>query len=901
MKIFFLSFLFLWGTIDLCAQKKSIGNVEYRTWPYLDAAMISNNGNFISYSIKRGEFPGIVFKMIVQSTNNDWKMEFSNIPNSPRFTPDSRYFLFKNQGDSLGILNLESKAIIYEANISSFTTPDKGTGEWIVYSGNDKNRGVFIRNLKTGKKSSFSQVSSYWLSENGKEIIFQQTDNNSKKAQTLTSLNLANMESQDIFSDEAIENVVVDFQRGQLAFKARASIWYYKKGTSKAICLADSTYSISNPEFELGSIQKFSKEGGQLFIHLKLRKGPRYEIRPGEVEIWSYTDIKLQSQQDDELNSETLYLARINLEDRGLVCLQRYDDELCLSASISDKSLLTYHQRGGGYFNDRSWIAAAQPIFELINAITGERKELDWLHDVNARLSPEGKYIIYFDNKDMQYCSYDLANSKHYKITTPWLNYNSKVGRGVVTWFPKDDGVLVYDNNDVWKLDPSGKERAVNLTNGYGLKSDVIFSLVLDNGSESIISKDKPLIFSAFNNQNKTNGFFSKRLDKLGDPEVLTMGAYVYHLESRNSIRGFIGNPIKAKNAEKYIVQRMSATESPNYFSTSDFKSFIPLSNFQPQKDYNWYTAELHSWRSGDGRSLQGILYKPEDFDLKRKYPVIFYCYERLSDGLNAYLKPESNGATIDIATYVSNGYLVFLPDIYYKIGDPMQGTYDAVVSAIKYVRDLPFVKSNKIGIQGHSFGGIQINYLITKTNLFTAACSSSSIADMISGYGTLSDGIKPKTLDFESGQYRMGSTLWENLQGYIKNSPVLNAHRASTPLLMKEGKKDTACPYPNALEFFLGLRRLGKKVWMLVYPDGGHTLDGQDAEDFDVRMMQFFDHYLKDKSAPIWMLDGIPASRRYLETHFVIDSTGRTPGSGILTKEQQYKSDSLFNGIPQK
>jgi dienelactone hydrolase len=463
---------------------------------------------------------------------------------------------------------------------------------------------------------------------------------------------------------------------------------------------------------------------------------------------------------------------------------------------------------------------------------------------------------------------------------------------------PDDKAVLIYDQNDIWKLDPSGNTAPVNLTHGYGLKNHVIFKLAIESDNDSISLKDNSLLLSAFNVENKNSGFYTINLYGGKDPKECCMGPYIYK-QSTPFMPG-MDEIIKARNKNIYIVQRMSAKEPANYFYTTDFKNFTRITNFNLEKEYNWYTTELLSWKSLDGRKLQGILYKPENFDANKKYPVIFYCYERLSDRLNAYLEPEYSQGSMDIATYVSNGYLVFTPDIYYRIGDPLQGSYDAVVSAAQYVSTFPFVNSKKMGLQGHSFGAIQINYLITHTSLFAAACSASGISNFVSGYGSLEgnsfEGYNGGLAGlYETGQNRMGSTLWGNLKGYVKNSSIFQVDKVTTPLLMMHTKKDEICPYANAMEFFLGLRRLGKKVWMLVYPEGKHSVLGKESEDFTIRMQQFFDYYLKDKPAPIWMLEGTKEKDTGIKYALDLDVLGRTPGPSLLTPEEEKKVDNLM------
>ncbi|WP_448635234.1 alpha/beta hydrolase family protein [Pedobacter panaciterrae] len=474
-------------------------------------------------------------------------------------------------------------------------------------------------------------------------------------------------------------------------------------------------------------------------------------------------------------------------------------------------------------------------------------------------------------------------------------------GRGIAGWLANDAGLLFYENYDIWRLDLSGQKAPVNLTNGYGRIHQLAFSIIDGQFNHQPIPDNQKIILATFNLVSKQNGFYSLGLDKANEPQFLNMGNYFYGAPTMVSVDGVSTIPVKAKNAGVYLVQRMSAGEAPNYFSTRDFKTFRILSNVNPERGYKWYSTELHSWTTLNGKKLQGILYKPEDFDSHKRYPIIFGYYERKSNNLNVYIKPNTlcQGCEIDIPTYVSNGYLVFTPDIVSNIGDPMQGTYDAVVSAAKYIAGLPFVDGTKMGIQGCSWGGFQTNYLVTHTNLFAAACSASGIADWIGDYGRLFSNGYPKQGMYEFGQCRMGQSIWEIPGAYIKSSPIFQLDKVTTPFLIMHTKKDEVCSFDDAIELFTGLRRLGKKSWMLAYPDADHGVYGKQAQDFSFRMAQFFDHYLKDKPAPIWMTRGFRASRRGLDTGLELDSIIKTPDLGLLTPEEQMNVDSLMTRKP--
>lgn len=279
------------------------------------------------------------------------------------------------------------------------------------------------------------------------------------------------------------------------------------------------------------------------------------------------------------------------------------------------------------------------------------------------------------------------------------------------------------------------------------------------------------------------------------------------------------------------------------------------------------------------GNYSQGILYKPEDFSPQKKYPLIFYYYERLSDNLNVYINPSASTGPMNIAWFVSHGFLVFTPDIYYKIGYTGESAYRSVVSAADFLSKMPFVDEKKMGIQGHSFGGYETNYIVTHTNIFAAACAAAGVTDFVSAYGQLSGGISRQYL-YEVGQSRIAGTLWEKTDSYIRNSPVFYANRVNTPILLMYNKEDPAVPFSQGIEFFTALRRLNKRVWLLQYDGEGHRMEenGQAAQDYNIRLTQFFDHFLKNVLAPKWMTKGLPAKMKGIDNGLELDTIRTMP-----------------------
>ncbi|WP_315815282.1 hypothetical protein [Paraflavitalea speifideaquila] len=152
---------------------------------------------------------------------------------------------------------------------------------------------------------------------------------------------------------------------------------------------------------------------------------------------------------------------------------------------------------------------------------------------------------------------------------------------GIAAWIEGEAGLLVYDNFDIWQLDITGKKPAINLTNGYGRLHEVMLSLLNGDRYDPVIPKvpkKEALLLKAFNLRNKYNGFFRKPLGAANDPELLFMGPCLMRSlrPTHVGLYNYGMQPLKARDAATWIVQRQTATEAPNYFVTTDFKNINP-------------------------------------------------------------------------------------------------------------------------------------------------------------------------------------------------------------------------------------------------------------------------------------------------------------------------------------
>lgn len=297
--------------------------------------------------------------------------------------------------------------------------------------------------------------------------------------------------------------------------------------------------------------------------------------------------------------------------------------------------------------------------------------------------------------------------------------------------------------------------------------------------------------------------------------------------------------------------------------SASDFKAPKKVSLANPQQeDFFWGSIELYEWTSSDGEVLQGLLVKPEGFDPNIKYPMIVNFYERSSNGLNVHRAPYPHRSSINYTFYASRGYVIFNPDVPYQIGYPGESAEKAVLSGITALQGEGFVDPERIGVQGHSWGGYQVAHLLTRTDIFRCAESGAPVVNMTSAYGGIrwESGLS-RMFQYEHTQSRIGGTLWEKPLRYVENSPIFFVDKINTPVLILHNDHDGAVPWYQGIEWFTAMRRLNKPAWMLNYNDEPHwPLKLQNRKDFNIRMAQFFDYYLMDAPMPSWMERGIPA-----------------------------------------
>jgi len=828
--------------------KPSISLDDYKKWAAVKDAKISNNGKYISYIIEeKKDEPS---RIIIESTRKKWSIS-STILGTVSFTNDSKKAIWITQNSVLCISALGKKnKIQYIPEVAYYTI----TEDYLYFK--DKiNHQIHTSPINNINTHNFRIYQSNTLTELRNEHISLKTDSNG--SQSLITINKINNKQKKIWEGRNFSTILRDMNRKQISFTSNENkIWYYRKGMERAIELKP--YPDTN--FSFSRIIGYSNNGRNLIITLTDQYKRSAAIDSTPVTIWSYLDSKLKDSENKSVSAT--YVTLLNIDNNQFKKITNSYDWVFFP-KYQDSIVLIRSQESPVSPDEMSWNKSGPYKWRLTSLTTLKNIILSNIEQNKiVQLSDNGKYVIYLDYKTNNYYTYN-TQTLEYKCITEGIKENwgknentNNYGRYIAGWEKNDQAVLIYGEKDIWRIDPSGTLPAVNITNGYGSANNIIFTLALTEYSQRNVKRNELLILSAFNETTKDNGFYGKKNGQKGNPSFLSMGRYIYYIPNvPNLPNGINYVPVKAAKAKKYIVRRMSATESPNYYITSNFKTFKRISNIAPEKRVNWYTSELHEWALSNMKTQKGILYKPEDFNPLIQYPIIFNYYEKKTDGLNAYIKPSDleNGCAINIPYYVSNGYLVFCPDIDYTLGDPMESALNTILTAAKYMSTKQYVNSKKMGIQGCSWGAIQTNYIVTHSDIFAAACSASGLSNWISSYNSMTIGGSNMQGMYENGQFRVGKTLWEDRATYIKNSAVLHADKITAPLLLMHTKGDEICPLTNIAELFSSLHRLGKKSWMLIY-DGNHGLHSKEGLDFSIRMKEFFDHFLQDCLSPDWM-----------------------------------------------
>jgi dipeptidyl aminopeptidase/acylaminoacyl peptidase len=903
----FLFFLLFVGLIHpVSGQKKQLEHSDFAHWKSLGNSVISADGKWVSYTLTPGEGDETLLIHQTESGENfifprGSRASFTSdnshaafMVKVPKLTIDSlRRKKVKSEDlpkDTLYIFQTSTRNITKIPRVKRFAVPEKWNG-WIAYHKEiDKSEGkkkkeslltgtsFVIQSTSDTFSMTFPFTKSFQIAEEAPGLVLHTTGDDENMLPGIYFFDGLARKSRPIYRGKGeYDNVTIDRKAKQIAFvldtgKVKAdprpmSLFYasLQMGDSaKVICKPNDGFLPEKYVLSVNEKLRFSRDGSKLFFGMApplLQKDTNLlEEEIVQVEVWGTEDPYIYPMQKVRLDQERKNaFTAVFIPSLGKKNILASTEIPEIRTNITANSDVVVGYTEDPYLKKFTWEGG--PIGKdlyAISTMTGKATLIEKEVRTTPQLSPAGKYIYWFDSPDSTWRAYETATGKKFDLSGKNKNlYFDELNDspdfpspyGVAGWTTNDDFILLYDRYDCWKVDPKGGISPNNLTGGR--KSATTHRLIRYDADEIAIDEIKPFLFHFHKELNHEEGYLWFNLHT-GNKNIVQEGPFKFTQQVK-----------KAAKAEKWLFTKEDFTTFPDLILSPDFKTTKVISNANPQQaDYKWGTMELVKWTSLDGTVLNGLLAKPDNFDPAKKYPMIVNFYERSSEGLYEHKLPVAGRSQINYTFYTSRGYLVFNPDIPYKIGYPGESALQAVLSGTTALIDKGFVDKDNIGIQGHSWGGYQIAYILTRTNLFKCAESGAPVVNMFSAYGGIRwESGMSRMFQYEHTQSRIGGTLWEKPMQFFENSPLFFLDKIKTPVLILHNDADGAVPWYQGIEFYMGMRRLGKPAWMLNYNGEPHwPVKLENRKDFQIRMQQFFDHYLLNKPMPTWMSKGIPA-----------------------------------------
>ncbi len=832
---FFISFLF--SSSSYSQDKKVLNYTDYDRWKSLGATIISNSGGWVSYDINPqiGDGYALLYNANTGVTDSVprgksaafsagsalWAVKIVAQADTIRQLKLKKVKKEKFPKDSLLIRDLNSGEERSFALINEYTIPADG-GEYVVVKfdksaiakdttstkgdkekeetkekkgkkekdKNFKSKGVplMIYTPATNDSAGYGKVLHYSVAKSGERVYISLSVGDTAEVSVVLDVNPKKSTVDTLFKQEgSIVKLISDYEGEQCAFlfsgdTAKTKIYrlfYWNKKMNFPALVVD-TINPSLPE-EWSVLNKgsfyFSKSGEKLYFGAGVRPSPEpkdtlTEDEKAHVDIWSWHDKTVQPMQKKQLSKE---------KDRAYLCVYNIKEDRVVQLESKKIPRVSTQQKGDlnialGYDNSpykraSSWNGKWCNDIYRINVKTGAKKLLRKQQCGATSLSFNGEWFAYYEPADSNYYVVNIENGTTENLTENMdvmlcdeLNDvpNAPHSYGILGWSRDEKSLLIYDRYDIWQLNVENRKVPLCLTNGEGRKNSTGFRYVKLDREEKGIDTKEPILLRGFNEVNKSSGFYT--LDK-GEMTSLIWGDFSVY------------SPQKAKDAGVMIWRRSTFINYPELeitdLSFANSKK-ISVTNAQ-QSEYNWGKTQLVDWIASDGLKHQGIIVTPENLDSTKKYPMIVYYYERSSNRLNRYYSPKPSRSTVNWTFYASNGYVLFVPDIYYRTGEPGLCSYEAVVSgSLSMAEKFPFINVNRMGLQGQSWGGYQTAFLVTRTNMYKAAMAGAPVSNMTSAYGGIRWGTgMSRMFQYEHTQSRIGGTLWDNTMKYIENSPV--------------------------------------------------------------------------------------------------------------------------------
>lgn len=919
------------SVFEATAQKKDLTLEDYDQWERITSNVLSPDGSWFAWTEAKVEGATTLHVRAiadeeVHSFLYGTQPRFSGDSDWLAFTigmseeeEDKLEKAKKRVERSLGVMNLATAQVDTIEHVQSASFSDDGRFLAIrKYAEKDSEGGadLVIRNLATGSMYAMGNVGAYAFSPEGAHLAVS-IDAVEKLGNGVQLINLADYSVRILDSDtKDYSNLTWRDDSFDLAF--------LKEGESMGEDYPDHQVMVhrevdsGGDVFVLGaSVEdgipvgfriakeggvRFSEDGSRVFIGLKDRYQEEAEDMPEDSDSEdadestddesddegaeeSDPDDKTNAERDKDLDAPGVDVWHWNdpvvqprqgvmaNQDRNFTYMTSWVLDSNRVAKLADDNLrrlvLTGDQRHAVGYDETPYQPNLRESWNdvyVVNTTTGDRtKVLERIEFVS--ISPDGAYVIYFRADD--WWSYSVENDEHTNLTEDidarFNNFTAIYGReedrafGTGQWVDGDNSVLLYDQFDVYKVDADGGG-VERLT--FGTADSVRFRQLRVDWDNETLAADGPIYFSAYGDETKDSGFYVWQKNPGRSEDAGSLDRLVYEPRMINQLR-------RAEDADVFTFMTQKADESPNVYAVdASFSNPVQLTDTNPQQeDFKWGHTELVDFVNANGVPLQGRLLYPADYEEGKQYPMIVYIYELRSQSLHSYTMPSRTSA-YNQRRFSADGYFVFEPDIVYRLRDPGVSAVEALVPAVEAVVATGMIDADRIGLTGHSWGAYQTSFVVTQTDIFSAAVAGAPLTNMISMYNSMywNSGGTDATI-FEVSQGRFPQPYWEDMEKYIQNSPVFLAENINTPLLVAFGDEDGAVDFNQGVELYNTMRRLQKEFVLLVYDGENHGLRlKQNQLDYANRTHDWFNHFLRDREPARWITSGIPFLEKELE-----------------------------------
>jgi len=873
---------------------------DYARWRSIVSVSISDDGNWMTYGYRTHRSDDTLY---VKSLQSDAEYEIPR-GSEPAFSDDSRWVAFsldktfseaeklrkdrKPVPEQAGLLNLATGERITWDNVDSFGF-SKGSGFLALkkdaadpdaeHDGTD----LVLRNLAGGFDAVIGNVNEFSFNKPGTHLAHT-IDAADRNGNGLYLYDLASR-IENVLDSDTLEYSRITWNEAGTALAALKGLKpdSLTERVNSLVAFVDVT---ENPRrvavaptdlsgFPAGYVisnragLSFSEDVSRVFFGIKAQEEEFKEDEDhpvANVDIFHWNDDRIQTVQEARANRDRnfTYRAVYNISD---------DRFVQLSDSGMRNIALTRDGNWGIGNNDRPYISdweESRADYYRVNTRTGERTPMFEAQKRTLGLSPDSKHFLYW--KDGHIWDYAIEEGRSINLTesapVSFVNqefdrFGTKPPYGVAGWTEDGDAVVLNHRYDLY-LQPLDGSAATMLTEGYGDANRVRLRYVRLDSEDRFIDLTDELVLSAYGDLTKRYGYF-----------VLDGGDLEERIWGDRMVTGLR----RAKDADRVLFAKQTFSMFPNYH-TSDMRmrNHEQITDANPwQSEYRWGRSILIEYQNKDGVPLQGVLSIPDSYQPGEKLPMLVDFYEKNSQNLYRYPRAVFRDTPM-FGKYVSNGYLVLLPDVHFANGTTHDNMLDCVEAATRKVIELGYADPDRIGLHGHSYSGGGASFIATRSNMFAAIVAGAAPIDLAAEFNILFHGSGQNNHSYDIyGQGRYGTDPFTNFELYRSQSPITWVETMDTPLLYLHGKEDGSVEYLQGMEFYNALRFLGKPIIFASYPGQDHHLSKlENQKDFMTRMEQFYDHYLNGAPPPDWMVYGVPYLQKRQGARALMEGRGR-------------------------